>query len=99
MTNLATAKPLHLDVNEQIECAQTLASKFYTDPAVLDIEKARIFPRTWQLMGTLSQGCGEVNGLKRTTTSTAKKVSGSAIAAERLYDPGIGIQEALYAKS
>jgi phenylpropionate dioxygenase-like ring-hydroxylating dioxygenase large terminal subunit len=59
-------RPLHLDVNEQIECAQTLASKFYTDPAILEIEKQRIFLRTWQLVGTLSQGCGEVNGLKRT---------------------------------
>jgi choline monooxygenase len=59
-------KPLHLDVNEQIECAQTLASKFYTDPAILDIEKVRIFRRTWQLVGTLSQDCGDVNGLKRT---------------------------------
>jgi choline monooxygenase len=59
-------KPLHLDVNEQIESAQTLASKFYTDPAILDIEKARVFRRTWQLVGTLSQDCGEVNGLKRT---------------------------------
>jgi choline monooxygenase len=61
-----TTKPLRLDVNEQIECAHTLASRFYTDPAVLDIEKARIFRRTWQLVGTLSQGCGEVNGAKRT---------------------------------
>jgi phenylpropionate dioxygenase-like ring-hydroxylating dioxygenase large terminal subunit len=61
-----TTKPLHLDVNEQIECAQTLASKFYTDPAILDIEKARIFRRTWQLVGTLSQDCGEINGVKRT---------------------------------
>ena len=59
-------RPLHLDVNEQIESAQTLASKFYTDPAILDIEKARIFRRTWQLVGSLSQDCGEVNGLKRT---------------------------------
>jgi len=50
-------KPLHLDVNEQIECAQTLASKFYTDPAVLEIEKTRIFLRTWQLVGTLSHAC------------------------------------------
>ncbi len=59
-------KPLHLDVNEQIECAQTLASRFYTDPAILEIEKARIFRRTWQLVGTLSHACGEVNGAKRT---------------------------------
>jgi len=59
-------KPLHLDVNEQIECAQTLASRFYTDPAILEVEKARIFRRTWQLVGTLSHACGEVNGVKRT---------------------------------
>jgi choline monooxygenase len=59
-------KPLYLDVKERIECAQTLASKFYTDPAILDIEKARIFRRTWQLVGTLSQSCGEVNSVKRT---------------------------------
>ncbi len=58
-------KPLHLDVHEQIECVQTLASRFYTDPAILDIEKSRIFHRTWQLVGTLSQACGEVNGVKR----------------------------------
>ena len=59
-------KPLHLDVHEQIECAQTLASRFYTDPAILEIEKSRIFQRTWQLVGTLGQSCGEVNGVKRT---------------------------------
>jgi choline monooxygenase len=59
-------KPLHLDVNEQIECAHTLASRFYTDPAILEVERKRIFHRTWQLAGTLSQSCGEVNGVKRT---------------------------------
>src|SRR5260370_30418489 len=66
MTNPATAKPLHLDVHEQIECARTLASRFYTDPATLQIEKTSIFQRTWQLVGTLSQSCGEVNDVKRT---------------------------------
>jgi choline monooxygenase len=60
------SKPLHLDVHEQIECAQTLASRFYTDPAILAIEKERIFRRTWQLAGTLSQPCGELNGNGRT---------------------------------
>jgi choline monooxygenase len=59
-------KPLQLDVNEQIECAQTLASNFYTDPAILEIEKTRIFLRTWQLVGTLSHPCGEANGVPRT---------------------------------
>src|SRR5690242_8098359 len=61
-----TSKPLHLDIHEQIECAHTLASRFYTDPAVLEIEKPRIFQRTWQLVGTLHQSCGEVNGTKHT---------------------------------
>jgi choline monooxygenase len=61
-----TTEPLHLDVHEQIECAQTLASNFYTDPAILEIEKARIFRRTWQLVGTLDHACGEVNGALRT---------------------------------
>ncbi len=59
-------KPLQLDVHEQIECAHTLASNFYTDPAILEIEKTRIFLRTWQLVGTLGHQCGEVNGGKRT---------------------------------
>src|SRR5277367_6506665 len=58
-------KPLHVDVNAQIECAQTLASRFYTDPAILAIERARILQRTWQLVGTLSHPCGEVNGVAR----------------------------------
>ena len=61
-----TTKPLHLDMHEQIECAQTLASRFYTDPAILEIEKSRIFRRTWQLVGTLHQCCGEINGTRRT---------------------------------
>src|SRR6202022_1148288 len=59
-------KPLQVDVNEQIEGAHTLASRFYTDPAVLEIEKDKIFRRTWQLVGALHQACGEVNGVKRT---------------------------------
>jgi phenylpropionate dioxygenase-like ring-hydroxylating dioxygenase large terminal subunit len=59
-------KPLRLDVHEQIECAHTLASKFYTDPHVLEAEQQRIFRRTWQLVGTLDQPCGEVKGARRT---------------------------------
>src|SRR5882762_2084475 len=60
MTDHLTTKPLHLDVNQQIECAHTLASRFYTDPAILEIEKEKIFRRTWQLIGTLDHPCGEV---------------------------------------
>jgi choline monooxygenase len=61
-----TTQPIKLDVHEQIASAHTLAAKFYTDPAILDVEKARIFHRTWQLVGTLNTACGEMNGVKRT---------------------------------
>ncbi len=57
---------LRPQVNPQLECAETLPSRFYTDPAVLALEKERIVRRTWQLVGTLGQPCGEVNGAKRT---------------------------------
>src|SRR6266849_3373918 len=63
---IAQKKSLQLDLNEQIECAQTLASRFYTDPSILEIEKEKIFRRTWQLVGTLQQACGEMNGENRT---------------------------------
>jgi choline monooxygenase len=59
-------KPLHLDVHEQIECAQTLASRFYTDPSILAIERAKIFQRVWQFVGTTDHSCGEANGARRT---------------------------------
>jgi choline monooxygenase len=61
-----TDHPIRLDVHPQLESAETLASRFYTDPSVLALEKRRIFQRTWQLVGTLSQPCGERNGQKRT---------------------------------
>ena len=63
---MSTTKPLHLDMHEQIECAFTLASRFYTDPTVLEIEKEKIFRKTWQLVGTTMQPCGEVNGANKT---------------------------------
>ena len=61
-----TTQPIKLDVHEQIECAHTLASNFYTDPAIFEAEKERIFRRTWQLVGTLNTACGEVGGVRRT---------------------------------
>jgi choline monooxygenase len=61
-----TTQPIKLDVHEQIECAHTLASNFYTDSAIFEAEKERIFRRTWQLVGTLNTPCGEANGSKRT---------------------------------
>ena len=61
-----TGKPINLGMNERMECAETLPSRFYTDPSILTLEKERIFRRTWQLVGTLNQDCGEVDGAKRT---------------------------------
>ena len=66
-----TTQPIKLDVNEKIESAHTLASNFYTDPAVLDAEKARIFRRTWQLVGTLNTPCGESGESKATKRTIA----------------------------
>lgn len=59
-------KAQSLDINAQVECAETLSSRFYTDPQILELEKEKIFRRTWQWVGTLSQPCGEVNGKSRT---------------------------------
>jgi choline monooxygenase len=61
-----TTSPVPPHIHPQLECAETLASRFYTDPAVLALEKERIFRRTWQLVGTLAQPCGERNGLPLT---------------------------------
>jgi choline monooxygenase len=61
-----TSKPINLGMNERVECAETLPSRFYIDPAILTLEKERIFRKTWQLVGTLNQACGEVGSAKRT---------------------------------
>ncbi|HWY05614.1 MAG TPA: hypothetical protein VNY24_02065 [Candidatus Acidoferrales bacterium] len=33
-----TGKPINLGMNERVECAETLASGFYNDPAILERE-------------------------------------------------------------
>ena len=54
-------------MHEQIECAHTLASRFYTDPAILEIEKGTNFPpHLATRRHTRATPCGEVNGVKRT---------------------------------
>ena len=61
-----TTQPVRVDVNPQLECAETLASRFYTQPEVLALEREKILRRTWQLVGTLSHPCGDTNGKSRT---------------------------------
>jgi choline monooxygenase len=81
----SSAKP---EVDPQIESAHTLPSRFYTDPAVLESEKSRIFRRSWQLVGTLSQACGQgTNGAPRTIcdseTYFAAEVAGEPVVVVR----------------
>ncbi|HEX8255326.1 MAG TPA: SRPBCC family protein [Thermoanaerobaculia bacterium] len=42
-------------IDPRLEHASTLASRFYTDPAVLQHEQRSLFGRTWQLAGRASQ--------------------------------------------
>ena len=41
--------------DERLAYAETLPSQWYTDPAVLEREKEKIFSRTWQLVGRAEQ--------------------------------------------
>jgi choline monooxygenase len=60
------ARDLKIEFDRDIGCAWTLPSRLYTDPAVLELEKEKIFNRTWQLAGIARQPCGESGGAPRT---------------------------------
>ncbi len=47
--NLAT-NPLDFEVHADIAQASTLPSRFYCDPNIFEVLKARLFPRTWQFI-------------------------------------------------
>lgn len=61
-----TSRSLRPEIDRQIESAFTLASRFYTDPSVFEIEREKIFRRTWQLVGTIHQPCGPDDGSTKT---------------------------------
>ena len=44
----------HFEFDPNIETAWTIPSRLYTDPAFLELEKKKIFHRTWQLAGPAS---------------------------------------------
>ncbi len=76
-------------MNEKLECAETLASRFYTDPAIFTLEKQRIFLRTWQMVGTLSQPCGDADGMARTIADP-----GTFFTADVLGEPVVVVRDA-----
>jgi choline monooxygenase len=76
-------KPTPLDLNPQLECAETLPSRFYTDPAILALEKERIFRRTWQWVGTLSQPCGDGRTIADPETYFTFDVAGEPVVVVR----------------
>ncbi|HYL98324.1 MAG TPA: SRPBCC family protein [Blastocatellia bacterium] len=43
------------DIDERLERASTLSSRFYTDPQTLEIERRKIFHSTWQYVGRTEQ--------------------------------------------
>ena len=43
------AGPFPFDLN--IENASTIPARLYTDPTFLELERERVFGRTWQLVG------------------------------------------------
>jgi choline monooxygenase len=52
----ATRTPLGVPTLEaDLAKAETLASRWYLDPAALELERDRIFARTWQFAGPLAQ--------------------------------------------
>ena len=57
---------LEIEFERNIECAWTLPSRLYTDPAMLELEREKIFRRTWQLVGNTRQACGESGGTAKT---------------------------------
>ncbi|MFP5247778.1 MAG: aromatic ring-hydroxylating oxygenase subunit alpha, partial [Thermoanaerobaculia bacterium] len=42
-------------IDPRLSHASTLSSRFYTDPAVLELENRNVFGRTWQLAGHVEQ--------------------------------------------
>jgi choline monooxygenase len=47
--------PLTFSVAEDIRDAHTLPARVYVDPAVFDVQRERVFARSWQLVGDIDQ--------------------------------------------
>lgn len=47
--------PVHFPFDASIAGASTIPSRLYTDPVYLELERERVFGRTWQLVGRAEQ--------------------------------------------
>ena len=80
---LVSPRDLQIEFDRNIECAWTLPSRLYTDPAVLELEREKIFRRTWQLAGTSLQACGAGKTLADPETYFCADVAGEPVVLAR----------------
>ena len=55
MTQRVSADPRTTDLAEDLDHGLSLPASWYTDPAIVDLERERIFLRTWQYVGRTAQ--------------------------------------------
>jgi phenylpropionate dioxygenase-like ring-hydroxylating dioxygenase large terminal subunit len=55
MTQRASGHPRNTDLAGDLEHGFSLPAFWYTDPAILELERERIFLRSWQYVGRISQ--------------------------------------------
>ncbi len=55
MTQRASGHPRATDLAGDLEHGFSLPASWYTDPAILELERERIFLRTWQYVGRIAQ--------------------------------------------
>src|SRR5688500_4775852 len=55
MTQRASGHPRTTDLAGDLEHGYSLPAFWYTDPAILELERERIFLRTWQYVGRIAQ--------------------------------------------